>query len=220
MTTSPIGNGTQSGTQTGGMQQLTGNFDTFLQLLTTQLQNQDPLSPMDSSQFTQQLVQFSQVEQQINTNANLQNLITLTEGNAGSAAVGYLGKDVTITNGNAALINGTTSWNYTLGGASASTALTVTNSSGQVVYTGAGSTTAGSNTFDWNGQDANGNQLPDGTYTLAVTATDSNGSPVQSSVSSTGMVSEVSFQNGVPVLMIGPMAVQLSQISGVGNTGS
>src|SRR5579884_3869002 len=106
MSVNGLGNGAGSGTQSQAMQQLTGNFDTFLQLLTTQLQNQDPLSPMDSTQFTQQLVEFSQVEQQINTNNNLQNLIGLTEANAGSTAVSYLGKDVTITNGNGALING------------------------------------------------------------------------------------------------------------------
>jgi flagellar basal-body rod modification protein FlgD len=214
MTISPTGS--QSNTQSSATQQLTGNFDTFLQLLTTQLQNQDPLNPMDSNQFTQQLVEFSQVEQQINTNTNLSSLISLTEGNAGSAAVSYLGKDVTITNGNAALINGETSWNYNLGAAAQATQLTVTNSSGQVVYTGSGDTAAGSNTFSWNGEDNNGNQLPDGTYTLAVSATDSSGNPIQSSVSSTGVVSEVSFQNGLPVLMIGTMAVPISQVSSVG----
>ena len=94
------GVGSTGSTQSAATQQLTGNFDTFLQLLTTQLQNQDPLNPMDSSQFTQQLVSFSQVEQQINTNSNLQNLISLTGANAGAGAVSYLGKDVTITNGN------------------------------------------------------------------------------------------------------------------------
>ena len=114
MTTGLNGLGGTQGTQNAGLQQLTGNFDTFLQLLTTQLQNQDPLNPMDSSQFTQQLVQFSMVEQQINTNANLQNLLGLTGANAGAGSVNYLGKTVTIGNGNAALIDGQTSWNYSL----------------------------------------------------------------------------------------------------------
>jgi flagellar basal-body rod modification protein FlgD len=210
------GVGSTGSTQSAATQQLTGNFDTFLQLLTTQLQNQDPLNPMDSNQFTQQLVEFSQVEQQINTNSNLQNLISLTGANAGAGAVSYLGKDVTITNGNAALTDGAATWNYTLGASSASTQLSVTNSAGQVVYTGAGSTTSGSNTFNWNGEDNNGNQLPDGTYTLAVTATASDGSAVQSSVSSSGVVTEVAFQNGLPVLMIGSMVVPISQVSQVG----
>src|SRR5260221_4755429 len=84
---------------------LASNFDTFLTLLTTQLKNQDPLSPMDSSQFTQQLVQFSQVEQSINANQNLESLISLTKARARTDAVGYLGKTVTVTDGNARLKN-------------------------------------------------------------------------------------------------------------------
>src|SRR5215470_14788285 len=73
---------------------LSSNFDTFLTLLTTQLQNQDPLQPMDSNQFTQQLVEFSQVEQQINSNKNLESLISLTKYQTNQSAVSYLGKDL------------------------------------------------------------------------------------------------------------------------------
>ena len=78
---------------------MSSNFDTFLTLLTTQLQNQDPLSPMDSNQFTQQLVQFSQVEQQINSNKNLESLISLTKNQTSVDAVSYLGKTLTLTDG-------------------------------------------------------------------------------------------------------------------------
>src|SRR5690242_5441077 len=92
--------------------QLSSNFDTFLTLLTTQLKNQDPLAPMDSNQFTQQLVQFSQVEQQINSNKNLESLIALTKGRSAADAVSYLGKVVTLTDGSAALMNGQAKWAY------------------------------------------------------------------------------------------------------------
>lgn len=213
-----------SGTSSS-MQQLTGNFDTFLQLLTTQLQNQDPMNPMDSTQFTQQLVEFSQVEQQINTNSNLQNLIGLTEGNSGSAAVGYLGKNITITNGNGALIDDSsgdptpTNWNYNLPSNAASVTFTVTNSSGQTVYTetdtDSGHTNSGNDAFSWNGNDNNGNAQTPGTYTLNVNATGANGAAITPTISFTGAVSEISFQNGAPVLMIGTMAVPLSQVSSI-----
>jgi flagellar basal-body rod modification protein FlgD len=196
-------------------QQLTGNLNTFLTLLTTQLENQDPLNPMDSDQFTQQLVEYSQVEQQINTNSDLQTLISLQQGGAGSSAVGYLGKAVTVSGGTAPLTNGAASWNYTLAAQSASTTLTVTNANGQVVYTGAGSTSAGSNTFNWNGQDNSGNQLPDGVYTLAATATASNGSAVTSTVTTTGVVSEVNLSGTTPEIMIGTMAVPLTQVTSI-----
>jgi flagellar basal-body rod modification protein FlgD len=93
--------------------------------------------------------------------------------------------------------------------------LTVTDSSGNTVYSGAGTTNSGDNTFTWNGQDTNGNQLPDGTYTLGVNATDSSGNAITSTTTSTGVVSEIEFQNGAPVLMVGPMAVQLSQVQSI-----
>jgi flagellar basal-body rod modification protein FlgD len=222
MTTSATAAATTASTNastagTNAMQQLSGNLNTFLTLLTTQLQNQDPLSPMDSTQFTQQLVEYSQVEQQINTNTNLQNLIALQQSSAGAAAVGYLGKDVTITNGNAALTNGEATWNYTLGTDAASTTLTVTNANGQTVFTGPGSTSAGNNTFNWNGQDNSGNQLPDGTYTLAVSAATSSGSNIATSVSSSGTVSEINLSGSTPELMIGSMAVPISQVSMIQN---
>jgi flagellar basal-body rod modification protein FlgD len=198
------------------MAQLSGNFSTFLTLLTTQLKNQDPTSPMDSNQFTQQLVEFSQVEQQINTNTNLQTLITQGTSQSGAYATSYLGKTVTVTGGLGSLTDGEASWNYNLGAAASSTALTVTDANGNVVYNGAGSTTAGNNTFTWNGEDNNGNQLPDGSYTLAVNAT-ANGASVTTSVSSVGQVSEVNMTSGTPQLVIGSMNVGLSSIGNVQN---
>src|SRR5476649_2407617 len=98
MTVAPVAAAATAAASTA-QKTLAGNFNTFLTLLTTQLQNQDPLSPMDSNQFTQQLVQFSQVEQQINTNDNLKSLITQGTNQTGAYAVSYLGKAVTIAGG-------------------------------------------------------------------------------------------------------------------------
>jgi flagellar basal-body rod modification protein FlgD len=196
-------------------QQLSGNFDTFLTLLTTQLQNQDPLNPMDSNQFTQQLVEFSQVEQQINTNDNLKTLIGQGASQTGAYAVSYLGKAVTIANGQAPLANGQAVWAYNLGTAAANTQLTVTDANGNVVYTGAGETAAGAHAFTWDGTTTSGAQAPDGTYKLAVTAAAADGTPVQSNVTSTGVVSEVDMTGTPPMLMVGPMPVALTDIAGV-----
>jgi flagellar basal-body rod modification protein FlgD len=199
------------------MNQLSGNFDTFLTLLTTQLKDQDPTSPMDSSTFTQQLVEYSQVEQQINSNTNLQTLISQGQTQSGAYATSYLGKTVTVTGGQAALTKGTATWNYNLGTTAANTSLTVSDSTGKVVYSTAGATAAGNNSFTWTGQDNSGNQLADGTYTLAATAVDSSGAPITSTVSSTGQVSEVNMTGGTPQLVIGSMSVGLSAISTVQN---
>src|SRR6266446_9553353 len=100
---SAAGTAATSSAAATSQQQLSTNFDSFLTLLTTQLQNQDPLQPMDSNQFTQQLVEFSQVEQQINSNKNLESLISLTKNQASVSAVSYLGKTLTLTDGTGAL---------------------------------------------------------------------------------------------------------------------
>jgi flagellar basal-body rod modification protein FlgD len=200
---------------TSAQQQLAGNFDTFLQLLTTQLQNQDPMSPMDSNQFTQQLVEYSQVEQQIDTNTNLQTLIGQGTSQSGAYAVSYLGKAVTVANGEAPLADSSAVWAYNNATTAASTTLTVTDANGNVVYTGAGETASGSHTFTWDGKDTNGNQLADGTYKLTVASADSAGTAVTTAVTSTGVVSEVDMTGASPVLMVGPMPVALSDIAGV-----
>lgn len=202
----------------GGMQELSGNFNTFLTLLTTQLQNQDPLNPMDSSQFTQQLVEFSQVEQQIDTNKNLQTLIALGQANTLSSATNYLGKTITITTGNGALQDSTCSWRYALGADSSNTTLTVSDSNGKVVYSGTGETASGGHDFTWDGKDNAGNQMPDGVYKLSVTATTSDGQPVQSAIAFKGVVDEINLTGTEPLLMIGGMAVPLSQVSAVDQT--
>jgi flagellar basal-body rod modification protein FlgD len=204
-----------TGSTNSALTDLSGNFDTFLTLLTTQLQNQDPMNPMDSDQFTQELVSFSGVEQQINTNDNLKTLISLQQGNSSNNAINYLGKNITITDGSGQLTDGAAHWSYALGSAAASTTIVVTDANGKVVYTGKGETGAGQHDFDWDGKDNSGNQLDDGTYKVTVTALGSDGSNLQTAVASSGAVSEVNFTGSEPYLMVGSMAVPLSSVSAV-----
>ena len=145
---------------------------------------------MDSNQFTQQLVEFSQVEQQINTNANLQSLISQGTQQSAAYATGYLGKTVTVTGGKARSPTAQAQWTYNLGAAATSTTLTVTDASGNVVYSGSGQDRRRHTRFTWNGEDNSGNQLPDGSYTLAVKAS-AGGQTVTTSVTAVGTVSEV-----------------------------
>jgi flagellar basal-body rod modification protein FlgD len=216
--TAPISIAPTTGAKTpDAMAQLSGNFNTFLTLLTNQLKNQDPTAPMDSNQFTQQLVQFSQVEQQINTNDSLKTLISQGTSQAGTFAANYLGKHVSVTSGQASLSNGQANWSYNLGTTAASAVLTVTNANGAVVYNGAGTTNAGTNSFSWNGTDNNGNRVADGTYKLSVAAKDSGGADVTSSVASAGIVNQIDMTSGSPQLVIGSMEVPLSSIAAVMN---
>ena len=190
---------------------LGSNFDTFLTLLTTQLKNQDPLSPMDSAQFTQQLVQFSQVEQSINANQNLESLISLTKQRVGGEAVSYLGKTVTLTDGSGGLNSGQAQWGYSLGSGSASTHLVVADSKGRTVYAGAGDTAAGLHAFTWDGKDNAGNLMPDGPYTLSVVAKTADGTSINTDIASQGVVDEVDLSGSEPMLKIGSLSVPLSK---------
>jgi flagellar basal-body rod modification protein FlgD len=215
--TTPSSTSTATTNSQDALNQLSGNFSTFLTLLTTQLKNQDPTSPMDSNTFTQQLVMYSQVEQQINTNDNLKTLISQGTTNAAAMAATYLGKKVSITNGNGSLTSGAAAWTYNLDTASATTQLAITDSRGQTVYTGTGETTAGNHSFTWDGKDLHGNQLADGTYKLTVTAADSASNKVTSSVASAGTVSQIDMTSGTPQLVVGNMELGLGDIAVLGN---
>ncbi len=192
-------------------QQLSANFDTFLTLLTTQLQNQDPLQPMDSNQFTQQLVEFSQVEQQINSNKNLESLISLTKNQTNVNAVSYLGKTLTMTDGTGALQDGQVKWAYSLDSDAAAANLIVSDSQGHTVYSASAEKSAGLHAFTWNGQDNTGHTLSPGSYTLKVSAKTADNSDIPTTVASQGVVSEVDLTGTEPVLMIGPVGVPLSK---------
>src|SRR5215813_9610084 len=144
----PVSSGSAA---TRSQSQLATNFDTFLTLLTAQLKNQDPLEPMDSNEFTQQLVQFSQVEQQINSNKNLESLIALTKARSSTDAVSYLGRDVTVTDGSGGLADGSAHWTYNLANDAASSSILITDSKGKMVYAAKAETTAGAHDFVWNG---------------------------------------------------------------------
>src|SRR5215831_803836 len=134
--------------------QLAGNFDEFLQMLTTQLKNQDPLSPLDPNQFTQELVQFSSVEQQIQTNTSLNTLISLQQNAQVTSALGFVGHTVVVNGSMAQLNNGQAVWNYSATSAGTAT-INVSDSTGKVVYSTTQPVQPGQQSFTWNGQTAN-----------------------------------------------------------------
>ena len=207
---SAIGTTTNSSASQASATGLADNFDTFLTLLTTQLQNQDPLSPMDSTQFTQQLVQFSQVEQSIATNSNLEQVVSLLGASNAANTVALIGKEVTFAGGTNALVNGKAKWNYELAGDAKEATLTIADESGKLVYVGAGEIKAGSHEFVWDGKDNSGDPLEDGIYTLTVTAKDVKGVSVESNVLSLGIVTGVQSGAEESELLVGEAAIPAS----------
>jgi flagellar basal-body rod modification protein FlgD len=149
-------------------QTLSADMDTFLTLLTTQLQYQDPLDPMDTAEFTNQLVQYSSVEQAIQTNSKLDTLLQLNVSNLGAQAVSYIGKTVQVLGDVMPLETGKAKAAYTLDKDVESVTITVKDMNGRVVYSETGDTGSGTHEFTWDGKDSSGNQLPDGSYQIVV----------------------------------------------------
>ena len=111
---------------------LAGNFQTFLTLLTTQLQNQNPLDPLDTNQFTQQLVQFAGVEQQLKTNDQLTTLVSLQQTAQSTQALGFVGKTAVVDGSTTNLVNSAANWNLSVP-TNSNVAITIANSTGQNV---------------------------------------------------------------------------------------
>jgi flagellar basal-body rod modification protein FlgD len=193
---------------------LAGNFQTFLTLLTTQLKNQNPLDPLDTNQFTQQLVQFAQVEQQIKQNSQLETLIAINKAAETTTALAYVGTTVAIDGKTAALKNQQATWTFNVP-KPVSTTVTIKNATGQTVYNGNFSMNAGLSTFEWDGRDANGVQWPDGNYTISVTAKDANGQTVEIPSEIQGVVDSVDVTKTPPELSVGGQIFTLDKIKRV-----
>lgn len=193
---------------------LAKNFDSFLQLLTTQLKNQSPLDPLDTNQFTQQLVQFAQVEQQINMNQQMATLIAVQKATQTSAALGFVGAKVAVDGATSRLQGGQALWTLNPTGNGAAI-ITIKDLNGQLVHTENRTVRSGPQTFAWNGRDSTGKQLPDGFYTIAVTAKDSLGRSVGVSTEVQGVVDGVDLTQDPPLLAIGSQTFTLDRVKRV-----
>jgi flagellar basal-body rod modification protein FlgD len=152
---------------------LADDFDSFLQLLTAQLKAQDPLAPMDANQFTQQLVQFSEVEQAIKANDALGELVALIRGDQLSRSLDYIGAEVVAEAQSLRLGSARTAQiNYQLADAASQTQIEISDASGRLVAALAGGIAAGSHSLSWDGRATNGASLPEGLYSFEVTARD------------------------------------------------
>jgi flagellar basal-body rod modification protein FlgD len=195
---------------------LTDNYQSFLQMLMTQLRNQDPTSPLDSSTFTTELVQFAGVEQQINTNSNLTQLIQLTQDNAVVQSSQLYGKQVQATSNQLSLQHGSAGINFTAATAGP-VAVAIYNSTGQQLYTATLPATQGANSWTWNGQTGAGTTAPDGAYNVAVASVAADGSTTVLPFTITGTVTGVQATGGTVTLDLGSLQLNMSAVTSVGN---
>lgn len=214
-TAQPASSAASSATSSTGT--LAGNFQTFLTLLTTQLQNQNPLDPLDTNQFTQQLVQFAGVEQQLKTNDQLSNLVSLQQTTQATQALDFVGKNAVIDGGTATMANNAVTWHLGIPTASTLT-INIASSTGQNVFSGSYGVDAGDDqAFSWNGLGNDGTQWPDGQYTLTATAVDASGNPVGVSTQIKGQVNSVDLTQSPPLLSISGQTYTINQIRRIVN---
>lgn len=194
--------------------QIAGNFDQFLQLLTTQLRNQDPTAPLDTNQFTQQLVQFAQVEQQLKQNDTLSALLNMSKSANTSNAMSFVGNRVTMDGSTSQLKDGRAEWKLDAPRGGSAT-VTIKDKAGSVVQTQSMTLNAGSQNFQWNGRTSTGVVAPDGAYSIVVDATDSQRNRISVTSEVTGVVDGADFTGETPVLVIGNTRIPVDKVKSV-----
>lgn len=198
----------------GALSGLSGNFNDFLKLLMTQLKNQDPTAPLDTNQFTSQLVQFSSVEQQINTNSSLGKLIELTQGNEVLQSSAMVGKQVEVQADSLVLQNGKAGIRFDATGPQ-QLSIGVYDSTGAKLRDAVVAAQPGRNTWSWDGKDNNGRAVADGAYRTVVAATDGTGSAQPLAFSVTGTVTGMQRKGDALNLQLGALQVGLSAVQSV-----
>jgi flagellar basal-body rod modification protein FlgD len=212
---SAAGTGTATSNKTAS-EKTTGiadNFQTFLTLLTTQLQHQNPLDPLDTNQFTQQLVQFAGIEQQLKQNEQLKSLVEIEKSAQATQALVYVGNTVAV-DGSKAQFEKSATWNFHSDKDTSAT-ITITNSAGQTAYSGSYTLKQGGSSFVWDGKGNDGVQWPAGTYTLTATGKDSAGNNVAISTEVQGIVDSVDLSASPPLLSIGGQSYTTAKIKRV-----
>ncbi len=198
----------------GDRAQIAGNFDQFLQLLTTQLKNQSPLEPLDTNQFTQQLVQFAQVEQQLKQNETLTALLTMSKSTTTANAMGFVGARVTSDGSVSRLSDGRAEWRLESPRGGTAT-VTVKAADGSVVQTAEMTLSAGEQTFRWDGRTSTGAKAPDGDYSIVIDARDATRNRMTVKTEVTGLVNGVDLAGDQPMLLIGDRRVPLDKVRSV-----
>lgn len=196
---------------------LTSNYTTFLTLLTTQLKTQSPLSPMDVNNFTQQLVQYSAVEQQMQTNANLQAMMDTLTSSAALQLVNYVGKSVTAYSDTTKMDGGKADWTINSSAAAKDATVTITDDAGGVVYQGTTDLKDGQNTFTWDGKGTPSGDYSEssGAFTISVSGVDDNGKKVSITTEVTGKVQAVDTSSAQPYIKVNGRLIPLSALTEV-----
>ncbi len=199
---------------------LSTDFNSFLKLLTAQLQNQDPLAPMDADKFTSQLVQFSGVEQAINTNTKLDQLIGMSSASMAGAGLNYVGAQVETDGSQVTLDDSGADVRYSLGAPAATVQISLFDQNGRLVQQMSGPGATGDNQAHWDGLLSPGVRAPDGTYKASIVAKDAAGQPVVATLGQIGTVDAAEVRNGTLLLSVGGTEVPADTVRIIGRAAS
>jgi flagellar basal-body rod modification protein FlgD len=214
----PFGTSGATAKQEGAITGLAENFNNFLTILTTQLQNQDPLSPMDTHEFTNQLVMFADVEQSVRQSGQLDDLISLNRGNEALGAVSYIGKDVTADHNEFNLAGDPVDLTYTLPEEASSAALQIYNEAGDLVDIQQVEKGFGTHTVSWDGTGITGQTLPDGVYSFQIGAVNAEEKSIDATYRTGGRVTGVDYSPDGTMLKLGSVSIPLSRVLSVEET--
>lgn len=187
----------------------------FLNLLVAQLQNQNPLDPTDTNEFISQITSYASYNQQVEMNDQLSKLTSSLSTLLSSNAIDYLGHTVEAYGDTTTLQDGSATWGYSLDANARETRITIKNDDGDVVWEGSGETSSGRHTFRWDGKSTDGKQLPDGQYTIEVSATDANGESVYGYTTVSGAVTGIDSTSGTTLLDLNGVDVSFDSVIGV-----
>ncbi|MFN3657233.1 MAG: flagellar hook assembly protein FlgD [Pseudolabrys sp.] len=201
ITSTPVTTAATSGSTGVNNTTIASNFQSFLQLLTTQLKNQNPLDPLDTNQFTQQLVQFAQVEQQMKSNDQLATLVAMNKTAEATTALAYVGATVVVDGSTAKLDSNGATWNFNVTKPATAT-VTIKDAAGQTAYSATFGVTPGDQKFTWDGRGNDGSVWPAGNYTITATALDASKQSVAVSTEVQAVVDSVDLTQTPPLLSI------------------
>lgn len=194
------------------------NKDDFLKLFVTQMQNQDPLNPQDSTQFITQLAQLTSVEQAYNANTNLQNILSQGSNATTLGAISLIGKQIEATGSQVALAAGSPSTlNFNLAQGANQVTISIRDASGTVVKTlTTGATASGKGSLSWDGTTTGGSTASPGVYSFSVSAVDAAGNKITAEPFVKGVVNSVDMTGTTPTLNAGGIALSLTDVTSVG----
>ncbi|MGF7155040.1 flagellar hook assembly protein FlgD [Novosphingobium gossypii] len=214
MTTVTDAASTLGGTSTGSASTaasssgLLTDYNLFLKLLTTQMTHQDPLDPMDTSEYTQQLVQYSQVEQSIQQTGKLGDILSQMLSQQMAQASSYIGREARFDSAVAGLGDGPAKWTYYVGGTPATVTATIKDAKGVTVRTVTLDPSETQGSYEWDGTKTDGTKAAEGAYTLSISSLASDGSTLDTTINSVGVVDDV-VTDGTSI-MLGVNGIRLS----------